>query len=36
MESPINLIQLDSSRKASNKGEKGEGGDEKKLESISR
>ena len=33
---PMNLIQTDSSRKASNKGEEGEEGDEKKLEAISR
>lgn len=31
----MNLIQTDSSRKASNKGEEGEDGDEKKLEAIS-
>ena len=31
---PENLIQLDASRKTSNKGEKGEDGDEKKLETI--
>ena len=35
-ENPSNLIQGDGSRKASNKGEKGEGGDEKKLESVGR
>ncbi len=32
----MNLIQTDSSRKASDKGEEGEDGDEKKLEAISR